>query len=135
MQSIFSDQKAKKHYCEADKFERDLYIESVLCWLGTLDADSVRGCPCFWKHTRLFRDNGISCLSLSWLMVVGICIKNMDDGVVTIKESKKRKFRTFFVFFLKFSSILPTMLFRGQENWGILYFWGMAASHVHILEL
>lgn len=28
-----------------------------------------------------------------------IYIKNMDDGVVTIKESKKRKFRTFFVFF------------------------------------
>ena len=32
-------------------------------------------------------------------MVVGICIKNIDDGVVTIKEPKKRKFRTFFVFF------------------------------------
>ena len=30
MQSIFPDQKEKRHYCEAEKFERDLYIEMYI---------------------------------------------------------------------------------------------------------
>lgn len=56
-------------------------IGFVLCWLGGLDVDFVGERFCFGKYIGVLRDDGILCLLLLWLMIMGICIASMDDGV------------------------------------------------------